>query len=138
MRLCLAIPENTDPSHINIAIRSIKKCDMFSHYDVQVLEMPHERSAIFDTDKTKAFVEETSHYRTFAFLTFPDGSIHFAHGEAISDRWRHHDSRVYQVNLEGEVIAREPLQLFSHVLTRSQTSDHVWDPSQHYMRSFLH
>jgi hypothetical protein len=132
--ICLAVPENADHNLINTVINGIRKHDAFSHYSVHILELPHDRGAVFNHKLTDAFVEKSRQYDTLAFLAFPDGGIHSTHGQAITDRWRRqHDSRVYQISKNGDVTAREPMHLFDQFLSPSQTLDHVWDNSQHYM-----
>lgn len=134
--LCLGIPENTDRGLVQKLINQIQH-DHFSHYHVRVVELPHNPRAIYSSEVMKTFLEETRQYGSFAFLPFPDGSIHFALGEVIIDKWHHkHDSCVYEVHLDGKMIAHEPLELFDHFLTRGQTSSYVWDPTGHYMRIF--
>jgi hypothetical protein len=137
--MCLAVPENVHPDLINAIVSSIRRQDAFNHYEIHVMELPHVHGAVFNTTLVNTFIEEARQYGTFAFLTFQDGAIHFVHGEAILDRWRKkHDSRVYMISVTGDVQPQQPLQVVDHVLTRCQTSEHIWDPSQHYMLPFLH
>lgn len=137
--LCLAVPENIRPELVSTVKSWLMKQNEFSHYEIHVFALPHDPKVVFNQETTRAFVEEARQYGIFAFLTFSDGGIHFAHGKVLHDRWsQNHSRRVIEVNPNGNMTSQDPLQLFDKILSAGQTIDHIWDPSHHYMLPLLH
>jgi hypothetical protein len=127
-RICLMCPENISSETERRLLSALISHNGLGHYAIDVRKFPATPSALYDNKLTETFVEQVERtYGTFAFVPFPDNSIHSAHGRIIFDEWRKHVGHFYEVRLDGKVsLVEDPLMLHDRVLSRLVTHDHVW------------